>query len=83
MKFFRAAAARFWGHEKAWDLSTPEGKAQAAVKTMDRTLVKDMRKEFYELRGWDPETGRQKAKTLERLGLSEVLTELKQMEMIF
>ena len=188
---FRAAATRFWGHEKAWDLSTPEGKAQAAVKTMDRTLVKDslllcdagwpmmvswntpdrvgdptlesriftavtgidadeqslhqygerivnqqraillregwrpltddvpgefnftqpvhyvfmnpevivpgqgkevisrkgqildrevfetMRKEFYELRGWDPETGRQKAKTLERLGLSDVLQDLK------
>jgi len=188
---FRAAAARFWGHEKAWDLSTPEGKAQAAVKTMDRTLVKDslllcdsgwpmmvswntpdhvgdptlesrlftavtgidadekslhqygerifnlqraillregwrplvddvpgefnftqpvyyvfmnpevivpgqgkavisrkgqvldrevfetMRKEFYELRGWDPETGRQKAKTLERIGLSDVLQDLK------
>jgi aldehyde:ferredoxin oxidoreductase len=38
---FRAAAARFWGHEKAWDLSTPDGKAQAAIKTMDRTFVKD------------------------------------------
>jgi aldehyde:ferredoxin oxidoreductase len=36
-----------------------------------------MRKEFYELRGWDPETGRQKAKTLERLGLSDVLQDLK------
>lgn len=193
---FRAAATRFWGHEKAWDLSTPEGKAQAAVKTMDRTLVKDslllcdsgwpmivswntpdrvgdptlesriftavtgidadekslhqygerifnlqrailllegrrpliddipgefnfnhpvyyvfmnpevivpgqgkevlsrkgqvldrkvfetMRKEFYELRGWDAETGRQKATTLERLGLSDVLPDLKQMNRI-
>jgi aldehyde:ferredoxin oxidoreductase len=189
---FRAAAARFWGHEKAWDLSTPEGKAQAAVRTMDRTYVKDslllcdsgwpmmvswntpdhvgdpalesqiftavtgidadekslhqygerifnlqraiqlregrrtpaddvvaefnftrpvyyvfmnpevivpgpgnevvsrkgrmldrsafatMRQEFYKLRGWDPETGRQKAKTLERLGLSDVAAELAQ-----
>jgi len=188
---FRAAATRFWGHEKAWDLSTPEGKAQAAVKTMDRTFLKDslllcdsgwpimvswntpdhvgdptlesqiftavtgidvdekslhqygerifnlqraillregwrpltddvpgefnftqpvhyvfmnpevivpgqgkevisrkgqildrkvfetMRQEFYELRGWDPETGRQKAKTLERIGLSDVLQDLK------
>ena len=193
---FRAAATRFWGHEKAWDLSTPEGKAQAAVKTMDRTFVKDslllcdsgwpmmvswntpdrvgdptlesriftavtgidadekslhqygerifnlqraillregrrpltddvpgefnftqpvyyvfmnpdvivpgqgqevisrkgqildrkvfetMRQEFYELRGWDPETGRQKAETLERLGLSDVLPDLKQMNRI-
>jgi aldehyde:ferredoxin oxidoreductase len=38
---FRAAAARFWGHPEAWDLTTHEGKAQAAVQIMDRTLVKD------------------------------------------
>jgi aldehyde:ferredoxin oxidoreductase len=38
---FRTAAARFWGHEKAWDLMTHEGKAHAAVKIMDRTLAKD------------------------------------------
>lgn len=38
---FRAAAQRFWGHPAAWDLTTHEGKAQAAVNIMDRTLVKD------------------------------------------
>jgi aldehyde:ferredoxin oxidoreductase len=38
---FRAAAARFWGHPAAWDLTSHEGKAQAAVNIMDRTLVKD------------------------------------------
>jgi len=38
---FRAAAARFWRHPAAWDLTTHEGKAQAAVAIMDRTLVKD------------------------------------------
>ena len=38
---FRGAAARFWGHDAAWDLTTHEGKAQAAVNIMDRTLVKD------------------------------------------
>ncbi len=38
---FRAAATRFWGHERAWDLMTHEGKAQAAVRIMDRTYVKD------------------------------------------
>jgi aldehyde:ferredoxin oxidoreductase len=38
---FRAAAAKFWGNEQAWDLTTHEGKAQAAVKIMDRTFVKD------------------------------------------
>lgn len=38
---FRAAAERFWGSEKAWDLTTYEGKALAAVKIQDRTYVKD------------------------------------------
>ncbi len=38
---FRGAAARFWGHEKAWDLMTHEGKAEAAVRIIDRTNVKD------------------------------------------
>ncbi len=38
---FRNAARKFWGHEKAWDLTTHEGKAMAAVKIMDRTYVKD------------------------------------------
>lgn len=38
---FRAVAAKFWGHEKAWDLTTFEGKAMAATKIIDRTYVKD------------------------------------------
>jgi aldehyde:ferredoxin oxidoreductase len=38
---FRAAAGRFWGHDAAWDLTRPEGKAQAAVNIMDRTIAKD------------------------------------------
>ncbi len=38
---FRKAAARFWGHEKAWDLMTYDGKARAAVSIMDRTFAKD------------------------------------------
>ncbi|MCA1784851.1 MAG: hypothetical protein LC657_02585, partial [Desulfobacteraceae bacterium] len=38
---FRKVAARFWGHERAWDLMTHEGKAEAAVKIMDRTFAKD------------------------------------------
>ncbi|MFO7555021.1 MAG: aldehyde ferredoxin oxidoreductase N-terminal domain-containing protein [Desulfobacterales bacterium] len=193
---FRAAATRFWGHEKAWDLMTHEGKARAAVNIMDRTYVKDslllcdsswpimvswntqdhvgdpslesrifsavtgietdeaglnqygerifnlqrgvllregrrpktddvpagfnftdpvetvfmnpdvivpglgeevisrkgktldrsvfeeMRREFYELRGWDPESGMQKAETLERLGMSDLLKDLKRMGLI-
>ncbi len=38
---FRGAAGRFWGHEKAWDLMTHEGKAHAAVRIMNRTCFKD------------------------------------------
>ena len=38
---YRAAAAKFWGHEKAWDLNTHEGKAMAATCIIDRTYVKD------------------------------------------
>jgi aldehyde:ferredoxin oxidoreductase len=38
---FRAAAKRFWGSDKAWDLTTYEGKALAAVRIQDRTYAKD------------------------------------------
>jgi aldehyde:ferredoxin oxidoreductase len=36
-----------------------------------------MRKEFYELRGWDAESGLQKIETLEKLGLSELVQDLR------
>ena len=195
-KVFRDAATKFWGHEKAWDLTTHEGKAIAAVNIMNRTYVKDslllcdsvwpimvswntpdhigdpglesriftavtgietdeaglnqygerifnlqrgvllregrrpkvddvpdefnftdpvetvfmnpdvivpgpgqevvsrkgqtldrdvfetMRKEFYEIRGWGIESGLQKAKILEHLGLSDLVQDLKQIDMI-
>ena len=42
-------------------------------KTLDRDVFEEMRKEFYELRGWDSESGVQKAETLERLGLSNLV----------
>ncbi|MBU4318790.1 MAG: hypothetical protein KKF30_16145 [Proteobacteria bacterium] len=38
---FRSAAKAFWNHEKAWDLNSPEGKAMAATRIIDRTIVKD------------------------------------------
>lgn len=38
---YRTAAARFWNHDKAWDLNTHEGKAMAATRIIDRTYVKD------------------------------------------
>ena len=41
-----------------------------------------MRREFYDLRGWDADTGLQTAETLESLGLSDLAQDLKQMDMI-
>ncbi|MCK5196115.1 MAG: hypothetical protein KAQ71_20040, partial [Desulfobulbaceae bacterium] len=193
---FRTAATKFWGNEKAWDLTTHEGKAMAAAKIIDRTYVKDslllcdscwpimvswntpdhvgdpelesrifsavtgietdeaglnqygerifnlqrgillregrrsreddvpeefnftvpvetvfmnpdvivpgsgeevisrkgqtldrnifekMRKEFYELRGWDTESGLQKVETLERLGMPDLVEDLKRLGLI-
>jgi aldehyde:ferredoxin oxidoreductase len=38
---YRKAAALFWGHDMAWDLNSPEGKAMAATRIIDRTYVKD------------------------------------------
>jgi len=37
-----------------------------------------MREEFYELRGWDTETGLQKEETLERLNMTDLALDLKQ-----
>jgi len=47
-------------------------------KFLDRNKFEGMRKEFYELRGWDTETGLQKVETLEPLDLSDLAQELKQ-----
>ena len=38
---FRKAATKFWKQEKAWDLTTHEGKAMAAKNIIDRTYAKD------------------------------------------
>jgi aldehyde:ferredoxin oxidoreductase len=38
---YRAAAAKFWCHDRAWDLNTHEGKAMAASRIIDRTCFKD------------------------------------------
>jgi len=38
---FRAQASKFWGGDEAWDLTTYEGKALAALKIQDRVMVKD------------------------------------------
>jgi aldehyde:ferredoxin oxidoreductase len=38
---FRKAIVKFWKHEKAWDMTSLEGKAQATIKIQDRTYAKD------------------------------------------
>lgn len=38
---FRKATVKFWKHEKAWDMTTFEGKAEATIKIQDRTYSKD------------------------------------------
>ena len=55
------------------------GNEPASVKgiLLDRGKFNEMRAEYYELRGWDPETGLQKQKTLENLDLSDVAQDLK------
>jgi aldehyde:ferredoxin oxidoreductase len=41
-------------------------------QTLDREVFKKMRDEFYQLRGWDPETGYAGAEKLHELGLSDL-----------
>jgi aldehyde:ferredoxin oxidoreductase len=43
---------------------------------LDRQKFDEMREEFYNLRGWDPETGLQKKETLARLDMADVAEEL-------
>ena len=51
-------------------------------QTLDRDVFETMRKEFYDLRGWDSESGLQKERTLEHLGLSDLAQDLIQIDMI-
>ena len=41
--------------------------------TLGRDVFQTMRREFYELRGWDAETGFHRPETLERLSLTDLL----------
>jgi len=51
------------------------GKEPLSVKgaVLDRQQYEGMRREFYKLRGWDTETGLQKAETLEGIGLPDLV----------
>ena len=45
-------------------------------KTLKRDEFEKMRKEFYELRGWDHESGIQKLETLQKLELDDIANDL-------
>ena len=49
---------------------------------LDRGEFEAMRKEFYELRDWDPESGLQKADLLIRLAMPDVIKELQEKELV-
>jgi aldehyde:ferredoxin oxidoreductase len=49
---------------------------------LDRKDFDRMQKEFYELRGWNTVSGLQQAATLERLGLDDVMDDLKKMNLV-
>ena len=51
-------------------------------QTLDRNVFETMRQEYYELRGWDAESGLQKIETLERIGLAELVKDLRKMDLI-
>ena len=51
-------------------------------QTLDRDAFETMRKEFYDLRNWDGESGFQKAEALEHLGLSDLVQDLKKIDMV-
>jgi aldehyde:ferredoxin oxidoreductase len=44
--------------------------------TLDRSEFERMKGEYYELRGWDIATGRQKRRKLEELDLADVANKL-------
>ena len=55
------------------------GNEQVSVKgrVLKRSDFERIQSEFYELRGWDTETGLQKTDSLERLNMTDVAEDLK------
>jgi len=54
----------------------PEGPNQGMVT--DREMLDRLLDQYYELHGWDPETGIPRRKTLEELGLWELCGDVAQ-----
>ena len=45
-------------------------------KAVDRVKFEKMKDEYYELRGWDPQTGIPRIETLKKLGLGDSVRNL-------
>ncbi|MDM8000740.1 MAG: aldehyde ferredoxin oxidoreductase N-terminal domain-containing protein [Dehalococcoidia bacterium] len=50
--------------------------------TLDRAEFERMKKQYYQLRGWDPVTGRQTRRKLEELGLADVAADLESRDLL-
>ena len=50
---------------------------EATGNTLDREKFTDMLKEYYDLRGWERETGQPKKEILEELGLNDLISSFK------
>lgn len=59
------------------NVPVPEGPNQGMVT--DREMLDRLLDQYYELHGWDPETGIPRRKTLEELGLLELCSDVAQL----
>lgn len=50
--------------------------------TLNRGDFEQMRRQYYEMRGWDPDTGLQKKEVFERLGMPDVYKELESQNLV-
>ena len=67
------------------DLELPGAGDEIVVrkgKTVDRAEFERMKDEYYELRGWDPETGFQKREKLNELGLDFLCKEMDALKLL-
>jgi aldehyde:ferredoxin oxidoreductase len=59
---------------------TPVPDGPQVGKKLDKAMFEKMKDEYYNLRGWDVETGLQKESTLKALNMSDIALDLKKMK---
>ena len=67
------------------DLLVPDSDLQPVTRkdsVLDRQQFESMKNEYYRLRGWDVDSGLQKASTLGELGLADVALELRKANLV-